>query len=331
MDKFLAILILFLGLQCSSQPTRNINLYIDNVVIYSVDKDGLYRYDLSTDKSIKITTLNEIFIDNSLTFINDSVVVIGYKGQIINEARDKVTGERLICPCSSTDSLIVRGLVGSYKYDRYTLYKQTYQAVNITNQKSWLYQTIDYEHKEMDTLTVTTTKFNFDGDIISIADTVYRCNNISYSSDGLTFCKPERFYSSSNSVKNKQVYSKKGNLYLRENNTETLILEYDGHFDPKFGSGYYQPTLSPDGNKVIFRYLAGFLKSGSGLFELDLKTMKKMKLTKDDYFHPTYSPDGRYLLIGKTQHQYKNDIYIFDLKTKKRKKIGKGALFTWRK
>ena len=322
---------------CASTSTNFTDQDKHNSVIYSVDKAGLYQYDQSTDQTIKIADLNEVFIDNSLIFINDSVVVIGYRGQEIKEARDKVTGERLECPCSSSDSLIVQGIVGSYKYDRYTLYRQTFQAININDKEKWLYQTVDYEHKEMDSLTVTTSNFKQNGDTASVTDTVYRCNGISYSSNGLTFCQSERFYSESNSVNDKQVYSRRGNLYLKENGKETLLLEYDGNFDPKFGSGYYQPTLSPDGEKVAFRYLAGFLKSGSGLFELDLKTMDKREITNDDYFRPIYSSDGNYLLLGKNQRQDKsnqtwiNDIYILDLNNNQTKKIGKGDLFIWKK
>jgi len=337
MDKLLVILIYLLVTQCTSALTGVVDFDTDNIVVYSVDKDGLYQYDQSTANTTKIADLKEVFIDNSLTFIDDSVVIIGYRGEAINEARDKITGELLECPCSSTDSLIVQGIVGSYKYDRYTLYRQTFQAINIKTHNSWVHKTIDYKHKEMDTLTVTKTLYNSRGDVFSSNDTIYRCNGISYSSDGLRFCDSERFYSESNVVNDKLVFSRKGNLYLRENGKEILLLEFDGHFDPKFGSGYFQPTLALDGEKVTFRYLAGFLKSGSGLFELDLKTMGKKEIMKDDFFRPIYSPDGRYLLLGKYQRQDKskgtwiNDIYILDLKTSKTKKIAEGDLFTWKK
>lgn len=121
---------------------------------------------------------------------------------------------------------------------------------------------------------------------------------------------------------------------MKDNNIEIILLKYDGHFDPKFGSGFYNPTLSSNAEKVTFQYLAGFLKSGSCIYEMDVKTKTKNKLIGEGYFNPLYSPDNKLLLLFSDNRQSKsntwiNDIHIFDIATKNKIKVGQGENYLW--
>lgn len=325
MHRILTISVLFLCFQGSSQQTKLNNTNHKNKVVYTVDKEGIYIYDQATKKSEKISNLQKDIIDNSLSFINDSVFIIGYRNLIIHESRNKITGEVLKCPCSSSESLVFNGIVKSYKYDRYDIYENYFKAINIRSKDTWLFKSIKYEHKENDTLTIRTTFFEKNGEITSIKDTKSRSTRHSSSSDDFNTFYSDRFYSESNIVNSKQVFTRRGNLYLRENGFETLLVEFEGNFDPKFGSGYYKPSLSKDEEKVAFQVLPGFLGKDFYIVEYDLKTKSKTTIT-NGFFEPKYSLDGIFLLLKKN-----NNIYIHDLRNGQTKKIAKGDNYIWNK
>ena len=128
--------------------------------------------------------------------------------------------------------------------------------------------------------------------------------------------------------------SRRGNLILITNYKEKALLKFDGRFDPKFGSGYFSPTLSADGKKVAYQYMAGFLENGSGIYEMDMKSKSKKELIGAGYYQPKYSPDGLYLLLGHNNHRTENntwinDIYILDIQSKELEKIGQGDEYLW--
>lgn len=327
----LIILSLFLFTDFGLSQTKN----VENEIIYSIDKDGIYIYNCSTEKTEKIYTSDKIFLASSLQSIDTNNIIVGHQSTMREEEKPRLVYSKYFYRVDG-DSSFVTDNPPYTVYDKYKYVTESFFAININDKNSYKFKTLDYEHKEYDTLKIKETYFSINQTILSEFDTLTICNGTSSSSKGIRFCDFKRFYAESESVKGKKVISCKGDLILIENKQEEIILKYDGNFDPKFGSGYYNPTLSPDGTKVIYQYLAGFLKNGSGIFELDLNTKKIKKIIGSGYFDPKYSPNGNFIMLGKNQRQAKfntwiDDIYILNLNTGKKKKIGEGDIYIWKK
>ena len=113
---------------------------------------------------------------------------------------------------------------------------------------------------------------------------------------------------------NIKAYQAMGNAKRKNGFTleETLLTHYD--------------TIPKDGKKVAYQYLAGFLKSGSAIFELNVDTKEQKKIIGEGYFGPKYSNDGNWLLVGENQRKPNLktrifDIYILNILTGKKIKI----------
>jgi hypothetical protein len=306
-----------------------------NVVLFTVDKDGVYEYNCSTKSEQKIYTTDEVFISSSLLSINDSIIIVGHQSETTEEERPRLVNSKYFYRADG-DSSFVTDTPPYTLYDKYKFTSETFYGINLSSKNSYKYKTIQYEHKDFDTLRIKTTSYNRNSDTIQFTESISNCNKTSHTSKGVDFCDSNgRYFSESKLVNGRKIISRRGDLILIENNKEETILKFDGHFDSKFGSGYYNPSISPDGQKVIYQYLTGFLKDGSAIFELDIKTKKVTKIIGSKYFNPKYSPDGKYILIGKSQRQGKlntwiKDIYILNLTTGKKQKIGTGDKDIWK-
>ena len=271
--------------------------------VYTIDKSGVYIYSLKDNKTHEIYKTDKIFLNNYLKQVNDSTLQVGHQSEKQNKY--------------------------NYKFLTDSVY-----SINLNSKKSFLAKIIDYKHYDNSTLEIVTRNYNEYGKLVSEKDTSFVCYVTSSSSKGIEFCNFKRYYGESETVLSKTIITEYGDLILKEGNTKNVILKFDGHFDPKFGSGYYSPTLTSDGKKTSFQFLAGFLKSGSCIYEMDIESKSKTKLIGEGYFNPIYSTDNKLLLLFSNNRQSKgdtwiNDIYIFDIATKTKKKIGQGENYLW--
>ena len=329
--KTLYILTILLTTQCASV---SINTKSDFQIVYTVDKDGLFLYDLKTGKEKKIYSTDQVFLDENMEFLSDSILIIGHQGKSREEEKERLVYSKYLYRADGDSTFITDN--PPYKtFDKYSYLTETFFSINLNSCSNYKYKTIEYEHIEHTTLNIKTTLFDSKGQIASEQDTTILCSGTSSSSKGIKFCDFERYFAKSDLVKGKQIFSRRGDLFITNKIDTTLLLKFDGHFDPKFGSGYYSPTISPDGKRVSFQYLAGFLKSGSAIYEMDIETKKQNELIGESYFRPIYSPDGQKLLIAKNQRQARentwiNTIYVLDIETGKTRKIGNGSEYLWR-
>jgi hypothetical protein len=86
---------------------------------------------------------------------------------------------------------------------------------------------------------------------------------------------------------------------------------------------------------VVFDYAAGFLGSGSAIFEIDIKSMKRRVLLGRKYSKPLYSPNGEKLLLTKYVVDRKSNsivskVCVYDFRKKKVTDIGFGEFFLWK-
>ncbi len=281
----------------------NTQIKSDFEFAFSVDKEGVYLYSFKDNKSKVIYKTDKVFLNKYFKQINDSTIQVGHQSEKQNEF--------------------------NYEYLTDSVY-----YINLNTKKSFLAKAIEYKHYENSTLEITTRNFNKYGKLISEKDTSFVCAETSFSSKGIEFCDIKRYYGESETIHNKTIITENGDLILKENNNKSMLLKFDGNFDSKFGSGYYNPTLTSDGKKTTFQYLAGFLKNGSCIYEMDIKTKIKTELIGEGYFNPIYSPNNKLLLLFSNNRQSKedtwiNDIYILEIATKKKKKVGQGENYIW--
>jgi len=305
----------------------------DLFFLYSVDKDGVYLYSLKDNTTKSIYKTDKVFLNDYFKLLNDSTLQVGHQSKMRSEEKERKVYSKYFYRADGDSTFITDNPPYTTK-DSYDYLTDSICNVNIKTAKSFLASVVDYEHYEHSTLKIKTRNFNYDGKLISEKDTSFVCGGTSSSSKGIRFCNFTRYYGESETVLGKTIITERGDLILKEGNTKSVLLKFDGQFDPKFGSGYYNPTLTSDGKKTSFQYLAGFLKSGSCIYEMDIDTKSKTKLIGEGYFNPMYSPDNKLLLLFADNRQSKgntwiNDIYIFDIATKTKRKIGQGENYLW--
>jgi hypothetical protein len=323
---FLYLLLFTVLLSCTTQKNENSAVIIEDVLIaFSEDGKGVFIYSPDSKKTEQVLELKKTFLPYSLEFQNDFTLNIGYKGEQFEEVREKKTGILLECPCTPEDSNYINGVYKNYKFNRHEIYNENYITIDLYSKKFHEHKSIKFTHIEFDTLKIDTSFFDQNGLKVMTKDTVFQCSQSSRSYKQRKFCEPERFYSKSNKVNGKTVYSRNGNLYLTWLNTDTLLLESQNHFDPKFGTGYYEPNLSADGKSLLFRKLGGLSLFGDNgkLIEMDIVTREVKTVLDQTCISPQYSSNGKFIV-----YQYKKEIYLYEIATKKKKKVGAGDLFS---
>ena len=297
-------------ISCSSglKPILNQSIYLIK------DKDGLYLYDYKsqTEKLIFKASDNQVFLDEPI-LINNDTLTFGIKGELVfnsqNDTNSFVEGET---------------------------YSKIYYSKLSSSDKCWISKEIFYEIIGHDTLKIKTQKFNSNGEVTFDSDTSMRFRGTSTTYKGVTFnyFKP-RFYTI-HTNHDKSVFSLRGNIYLAQGGDTTLLVEFKGNFDPKFGSGYFQPQLNPSNTYVVYRYLPGFLnlEGRPSLQRIYLNSKKTEIIKKGDFVSPSFSDDGNFILFKRNERQGKkgtwiSDIYLLDLTSLKEKKISEAYSATW--
>jgi len=300
---------------------------------YTIDKEGLYLYSLTKNTAESIYKTDRVFLNDYFKQINDSTLQVGHQSKMTSEEVERKVYSKYFYRADGDSTFITDNPPYTTK-DNYDYLTDSIYYINLKTTKSFLASVIDYEHYEHTTLKIKTRNFDPNGNLISEKDTSYVCGGTSSSLKGIRFCNFARYYGESETIDGKTIITERGDLIMKQRNSKSTLLKFDGHFDPKFGSGYYNPTLTSDGKKTTFQYLAGFLKSGSCIYEMDIDTKSKTKLIDEGYFNPIYSPDNKLLLLFSDNRQSKsntwiNDIYVFDIATKTKKKIGQGENYLW--
>lgn len=305
----------------------------DLQIAYTVDKTGVYIYSLTDNTSKPIYKTDKIFLNDYFRLLNDSTIQVGHQSTMRSEERKRLVFSKYFYNADG-DSTFVTDYPPYTITDNYDYLTDSIFHINIKTAKSFLASIVDYEHYEHSILKIKTRNYNQEGKLISEKDTSFVCGETSSSSKVIRFCNFKRYYGESETVSGKTIITERGDLILREGGTNNTLLKFDGHFDPKFGSGYYNPTLTSDGKRTAFQYLAGFLKNGSCIYEMNLDTKIKKKLIGEGYFNPIYSPDNKLLLLFANNRKSKkstwiNDIYILDIASKTKTKIGEGENYFW--
>ena len=304
------LLIFFIAVVTLCSCNRRQKNELQQSVFLFKDKDGLYLYDFTKQKDTIIFKANskQIFLDE---------------------------------PCAFSGDTLQFGFRGEYDYPNETntlkgsTYYKTYYSLNIKTGSNWISEKVLYETTESDSLKITTQFFALDGKLISSKDSLTKYQGLSSTYKGITFNDNKPRFISQSTVGDKSVYSLRGNIYLTHQADTTLLVKFDGHFDPKFGSGYFQPRLEPKAKYALVTYLPGFMSfSESSLKIVDIETKDISTFSKGAFSDLTFSKDGNYFLFKRNERQGKNDtwpsdIYVFDLTTKKEYKIGEADSAQW--
>ncbi len=304
---FLLIILIYV---VTSISAYGIDDNLNQSILLFKDKDGVYLYDHQTQREKLIFKAKKrIFLDEPYYLVNDTLT-FGFKGEII--------------------------LTEIGENSRRRNYYKEYYSIDLTSGNYWISKKTLYEI-ENSILKVKTFKLTPDGEAVLVNETtsVYKRGSSSYK--GFTFnnLKP-RFYSE-HCVGSKTVFSLCGSIYLVDKSDTTLLVDFKGKFDPKFGSGYYQPQIDPKGEFVVFRYLPGIinLEEEPSLQKIDLIT-KRIEIVKNGRFvKPMFSENGNYLLYKRDErkgkkHTWISSINLLNLRTLEEKQIGKAYSAGWK-
>jgi len=194
-------------------------------VLLFKDKDELYLHDFIKKKDTVIfkADSNQIFLDEQCEFSEDTLQ-FGFRGEYDYP--------------NETNTL---------KGD---IYYKTYYSLVLKTGDNWISKKVLYEASESDTLKITTQVFAQNGKLISSKDSLTKYQGLSSTYKGITYNDNKPRFFSQSTVGDKSVYSLRGNIYLTYQADTTLLVKFDGHFDSKFGSGYFQPKLDPKPNTL---------------------------------------------------------------------------------
>ena len=330
---FYFLVFVLLSTQCAVVSETDKSAGSNLQLVYTIDREGAFLYDLKTGKERKIYTTDQRFLNKEMEFLNDSIFMVSHQSSRREEEKKRLVYSKYMY-IGDGDSTFITNNPPYKTVDKHVYLTETYFAINVNTGSAIKYKTIDYEHIDHSVLKIKMTLFDHTGKITQVQDTTVVSGSESITYKGTNFQPHERYFSVSEHINQRQVFSREGNLYLVEREDTSMLLKFHGTFDPKFGSGYYNPTLSPDGKNVTYQYLAGFLKKGSAIFEMNIETKKKQELLDANYFRPRYSPDGKKLALAENQRQSKgewiNSIYIYDLQTGKIEKAANGSAYFWR-
>lgn len=324
---FLLLFILTIILGCKTQIKSDLKF------AYTVDKDGVYLYSLINNKSKVIYKTDRVILSEYFKQINDSTIQVGHQSKLRSEEKERIVNSKYFYNANG-DSSFITDTPPYTLIDKYDYLTDSIYHIDIKTTKSFLAKVIDYEHNEYTILKIKTRNFNQVGKLISQKDTSYICKSTSTSSKGVRFCNLVRNYAESETVLGKTIIAERGDLILKEGNIKSVILKFEGYFEPKFGNGYFNPTLTSDGKKTSFQYFSGMFKKGSCIIEMEINTKIKRKLVGEGYSNPKYSPNNKLLLLLANNRQSKgntwiNDIYIFDIASKTNTKIAQGECYLW--
>lgn len=334
------ILIILLMTQCTLASKRTMPEDINNQVIYVVDKEGVFIYDLNTKKTRKIYTTDQYILRNEMRCIQDNFLVVGHQSTPFTEEREQTVH---ISQDSFPEDENTTGNPGNINVpvmDTYLLVTDTFYAVHMDDGRCYKYMTVDYEYIEQQKLLKSRTiLFDQAGTIINENNTIQHEIRMYTSPETIIFTPSIagaiRGESRSNMVNGIQIFSSRGSLYLKNENDTVEFLPFDRPFDLKHMTGYYSPEISGDGKKLVVEYMEQFLSRGSVIVEIDLITREQKELIGYGYFKPKYSPDGQKIIMAKghkitKKKTWVNTLYVFDIRTGKKTKIGRGIEYMWR-
>ena len=259
--------------------------------------------------------------------------------KVIYKTSDQIFLKEPIALHKDTLVFAVRGeLKTSSKNDGVEQYTKKYYSLCLSDGKSYVSKTIEYFVKDRN-LTVQTTIYSNTGKIISSKDSSTAFRSGSYTYSNIEYNEgSQRFFSSSGTVNGKSAFSSRGNIYLVSNRDTSLLLKFPERFDPKFGSGYYEPQLTSNGKYLFYRYLPpmnlSILGQGQALFGYDLQKQNSSKLKAGVFSNLRLSNDDHFLLFSRNERQsisdtWVSDIIILDLRTSRELKIGEASFAYW--
>lgn len=309
MKKASTTIMILLGMilqSCHAQPISD----LEQSVFLFKDKDGLYLYEPQSGKEVLVFDAGGKTFLNEIEQPQDNLLQFGFRGELISgDAADEAVEE---------------------------YYSTEHYSVNLATGENWLSQKTRYKVYKNRTLNIETQMKNSKGENVCLHDTTVALQGASYSVKRVVYNTPKPRFYSSHSLAGKTVFSQRGSIYYVENQDTTLLVEYKGNFDPKFGSGYFQPQISPKGTYVVFRYLPGMnFKEKPSLQRINLKSKELETLKEGVFGAPAFSKDGRFLLFQRDQKQAKKDtwkstIYVLDMRTLEEKRIGRAYSAAWK-
>jgi len=296
-------------------------LNVNQSILLVKDKDGIYLYDPNnySETVVYKAKKEQVFLNEPMLLKNDTLY-FGVLGKI---------------KIKKDDSLYLG-----------EIFSNRFYCKDVRNNELWLSKAEVFEtfRKPKRLLKKQIISYSPIGDSLVVLDTIVPYNRRSRSYKEIIIGKNEDFkerYYSEHSLGSSKVFSSRGSIYYIENADTTILVKYNGIFDSKWGSGYYQPKICPNNKGVLYRYLPNFaeyLVKGDSVNQslqiVDLDT-KEIEVIKTGIFRdPSFSSDGHFVLFKRNGKKTGNNtwissIYILDMKTKVEYMVGDAYSAFW--
>lgn len=325
---------------------RQSSLFSPDTHLIYTDSSVIFKFNLTTQKKDTVCVMNESFV-SSLQKVNDSLVTISiscdhtyclkdlialettnhYSHEEFFDIYDSHANDTLFFIVDTTHHYYIN--INNSKIIRYRtdILTEIMSAVPIAGWNGMpIHPNVPKEGYYM-----TNCFYNLIGDTTKF---------YSYTRNDPNYHDMEDYFIESEFHCNRRVFTRKGDLYL-QTYWRTDILRKNPRNQWRYwsGDGAFDPSLSHDGRKTVFRCLNGQHRNfrdgrvaigDTGIYELNINT-RELKLVIDHYYeNPEYSPDDKYLLLyDHNTYLHNYTFLIYNLTTKEINTVAYGNHCIW--
>ncbi|MBW6481852.1 MAG: hypothetical protein K0B10_02210 [Vicingaceae bacterium] len=259
---------------------KNNNPLINNgeQILYTTSS-GVYTFDLTTRNSDLLLERNNLFLP--------------YRVKSNFNEKDVIFGEKTTSENSNENQF-------------------NFYYLNKNNKEFWKFKTFLIKQKEYH-FNITITQFSNSGNINFINDTLVPCDTFNVEKK-IVHCNEWSLVLKNNTITSKEVISRKGNIYLKENGKEELVIENENTKGQRIIGGYINPQLSNNQKKIIVQFNPNLISDLEGIYEFDIenKTQNHLLSGKNNLF-PKYSKNDDKIMIARNKRLSEEDVWIYDV------------------
>ena len=299
--KWSALLLIFIFFNsCNLLKNNNPLINNDEQILYTTSS-GVYIFDLATRNSELLLARDNLFLP--------------YRVKSNFNEKDVIFGEKTT-PENSNENQF------------------NFYYFNNTSKEFWKFKTYLLKKQEYH-FNITITQFSNNGNINFINDTLVPCDTINVEKK-IVNCNEWSLILKNSTITSKEVFSRKGNVYLKENGKEELVIENENTKGRRIIGGYINPQLSNNQKKIIVQFNPNLISDLEGIYEFDIenKTQNHLLSGKNNLF-PKYSKNDDKIMIARNKRLSEKDVWIYDvfvynLLNKKEFKVAEAATyFEW--
>ncbi|PKP49858.1 MAG: hypothetical protein CVT95_03005 [Bacteroidetes bacterium HGW-Bacteroidetes-12] len=299
--KWNALLLIFIFFNsCNLLKNNNPLINNDEQILYTTSS-GVYIFDLTTRNSELLLERDNLFLPYRVkSNFNEKDVIFGKKTTPENSNENQFN----------------------------------FYYFNNTSKELWKFKTYLLKKQEYH-FNIIITQFSNSGNINFINDTLVPCDTFNVEKK-IVNCNEWSLVLKNSTITSKEVFSRKGNVYLKENGKEELIIESDNTKGRRVIGGYVNPQLSNNQQKIIVQYSPNLVSDKAGIYEVDLETKNlNFVLAGKENLLPKYAKNDDKIMIARNKRMSQEgywiyDLFVYNLLTKREFKVAEEVTyFEW--